>query len=309
MRNVVSGISDGRPAGLIIALLLTFTWTSCDGGDEAGSGDLSQVESDAEPVDEWPRADLSVESGGDGAMFDTGGTSGTFDMTGTWAEWEIGASITQAPLLGETRTQGVALMRWVVTQQGEKLSISQELCHLKLVSDTELATTVVPDLFIASVPLMEKTGTVTVKDTTHHFALDLTPELYGVALASPLDEPLPTTADDPRVIDQDGDGHPGMTVFITGVLDGAAYIVQRNLRSLEGAFVSTDRIEGLVNWTQDQNIIGSDNKILASNHPTSVTDPDPLKSPFIAIRIPEDKDCAWLRAHEQELFPVVKPGR
>lgn len=297
------GVAPARMGLHLGALLLAVVvWTSCDSSD-SGNRQADGEETKGEPGDarreDEPRMDLAWEMVG----FDGDGNFGTYQMEGTWAEWEVGASVTQAPLIGETRTLGVALMRWVVTQTGEDLSIRQELCHLRLVSDQPLANTVVPDLFIKSVPLMEKTGRVTLEGTDHHFIMDLTPELYGVALDSPLDELLPTTADDPRVIDQDGDGHPGMTVFITGVLDGAAYIVQRNLRSLDGVFVTPDRIEGLMDWTQDQSVLGSDNQILASTPATSVTDPDPTKSRFVAIRIPADKDCAWLRAHEEELFP------
>ena len=304
------------PRGMLmrrtLLVLTTLVWTSCGSGDGGNGQEVGPDDSTLETADTTTGDDAPVEpgsdvspDGGDRAADSGDILSGTFNMTGTWAEWEVGASITQVPVLGETHTLGVAVMRWVVTQEGETLAMRQELCGLTLLSDSDLATTVVPTSFITSVPVMDKTGTVALGDNGLHFTMDLTPELYGVTLEDPLSETLPTTVDDPRVFDQDNDGHPGMTVFITGILDCAAFVVQRNLRSLAGTFVNGDRIEGLMDWTQDQNILGSDNEILAANHPTSKTDPDASKSRFVVIRIPEDRDCAWLMAHQDELFPKL----
>ena len=41
-----------------------------------------------------------------------------------------------------------------------------------------------------------------------------TPTPVGVRLADPTHEPLPTDPDDPRLVDDDGDGRPGITVGI-----------------------------------------------------------------------------------------------
>jgi hypothetical protein len=291
---------------LNLLLLATLAWTACE--NSSGNADIGNGMEDA-PVasgDTLAGDDLGADQGGGADHSNGDGTSGRLpDMTGIWAQWEVGASITQVPVLGEVHTQGVAIMRWVVTQNGGTLAIQQELCTLLLISDSELAATIVPDAFIASVPLMDKTGSVEALGASFRFTMDLTPELFGVDLVDPLNDLLPTTADDPRVIDQDGDGHPGMTVFITGMMDGAAYVVQRNLRTLDGTFVSDDRIEGLVDWNQEQNVIDSDNEILAANPPSSITDPDPEKSPFVAVRIPEDWDCASLLARQDELFPQL----
>ncbi len=292
------------PKGLRMNLvvLAAVALVSCESGQ--GQADMSGQPQDlSADSSDFTEADWrGGETIGPLDRIETDG-SGTYDMTGTWAEWEVGASVTQVPVLGEARTLGVAIMRWEVVQTGQNLTMRQELCDLTLVSDTDLATTIVPDSFINSVPIMDKTGTVQDQEGTYRFTMDLTPELYGVVLSDPLNEALPTSADDSRLFDQDGDGHPGMTVFITGVLDGAAYLAQRNLRALDGTFVGTDRIEGLMDWTQDQNVIDSDNEILASNPPTSKTDPDPQRSRFVAVRIPPNRDCAWLLANQKELFP------
>ena len=38
--------------------------------------------------------------------------------------------------------------------------------------------------------------------------------------------PLPGEADDPRVVDADSDGNPGVTVQVRGLIDGEVYMVQ-----------------------------------------------------------------------------------
>ena len=79
-------------------------------------------------------------------------------------------------------------------------------------------------------------------------------ELWGLDLEDPVNDEFPSGPDDSRIIDSDGDGHPGATlVFGTNVCD--AYLFQRTSTIYSGSFVAFDRIEGTAVSTTEQVII------------------------------------------------------
>ena len=81
-------------------------------------------------------------------------------------------------------------------------------------------------------------------------------ELWGLSDDVGVDEPLPESAEDPRVADQDGDGQPGVTLTI-GNNFCDVHIVQRTRYRLSGELVSGHRIEGSL-WSEvDKNVLSA----------------------------------------------------
>jgi len=81
-------------------------------------------------------------------------------------------------------------------------------------------------------------------------------ELWGLNDDIGVDEPLPESPDDPHVVDQDGDGEPGVTLTV-GNNFCDVHIVQRTRYRLSGELVSGHRIEGTL-WSEvDKNILSA----------------------------------------------------
>lgn len=120
-------------------------------------------------------------------------------------------------------------------------------------------------------------------------------EVLGANLQRPDNESLPTVASDPRVLDQDGDGEPGVTISVRGLIDGEVFVAQKGWSELRPESVSVDRIAGRVIWRQMQTVLGASSRFLASG-PTTRPDPAPGANWFVAVRVPKGADCAAVNA-------------
>jgi hypothetical protein len=105
-------------------------------------------------------------------------------------------------------------------------------------------------------------------------------------------DPLPSDPDDPRVFDQDGDGNPGVTIRVEGIVSGDMYIVQRSWTRLEGALLGDGSFGGRLFFGNAQVVLDSTSPFLG-DPPSSR--PLPNLSWFRIARLPEDADCAKAR--------------
>jgi len=192
-------------------------------------------------------------------------------------------------------------------QDGTALVISHEVCVVVNESPPQVpTTTVIPQAYVDGLDSYTRAGTYTADDSgsfdyyaERHIALS---GLTG--LTDPETEDLPTSSDDPRVIDQDGDGHPGMTIRLEGFPSGELYIVQRDATELVGKAVDANTITGILTVSTEQVVLESMPVQLKELNPSAVVDPDPAKSYFTMVRLPTEADCAWLAEHYSELLPV-----
>jgi hypothetical protein len=132
-----------------------------------------------------------------------------------------------------------------------------------------------------------------------------TPTPVGIRLDDPAQESLPTDPADPRIVDDDGDGNPGVTVTIrvSDDLTGELYIARREIFAFEALLVAPDRLEGTVTDDSEQLVIGASDPIFASSDGEWVQNPDLAKSPIILVRVDEEWDCDRLAAERDALFP------
>lgn len=275
-----------------ILLGLLFACGASD-GEESGS-----------PADTFPDtrdgAGNEVVRSADMAMEDL---HSALNISGSWAQLQVVATIADAPLIGHVETLSIALVRWEIAQaKAGQLTIEQDACDLALTSENEFVQMVIPSAFVDSIVTYSKPGHLDVTVDPPQLDVPLHPEVHGAILADDLNDPMPDSADDPRVVDGDNDGQPGLTVYITGVVDGALYVVQRNMTSINGIVSAPDRMEGLLGFSQEQIVLGSDNSILRKNPPLSAVDPDPAKSYFISVRVPAKWQCDEIVSNRDELF-------
>jgi hypothetical protein len=131
-----------------------------------------------------------------------------------------------------------------------------------------------------------------------------TPTPVGIRLDDPANEQLPTDPNDPRIVDDDGDGNPGITVTIqvTPDLTGELYIARREIFAYEAAQVAPDRLEGSVTDDSEQLVIGASDPLFLADSDWRQY-PDPTKSPIILIRVDDTWGCEQLAAERDTLFP------
>lgn len=126
--------------------------------------------------------------------------------------------------------------------------------------------------------------------------------VLGADLADALREALPVEADDPRVRDPDLDGHPGVTVGVSGFVSGEVYLVQRLIRGLQGTLEPGGEMRGVVTGRSDQEVVGASNPIIRAFTPRFQQDPDPETSLLEWVPVEANTTCAQLIASETILF-------
>jgi len=145
---------------------------------------------------------------------------------------------------------------------------------------------------------------VEVTDGALSIRRDATPTPVGVRLDDPANESLPTDPDDPRIVDDDGDGQPGITVEIDAGagITGELYIARREIFSYDAVLTAPDVIEGAVIDNSEQLVIGaSESMFMTSANFEQVT--DAALNPIILKRVDPDWDCARLADERDNLFP------
>ncbi|MFC2105153.1 hypothetical protein ACFLS0_00095 [Candidatus Bipolaricaulota bacterium] len=225
------------------------------------------------------------------------------DLTGVWAMVQITSEIVKIPIVGNRTRTNTTHLRLIIEQSDDALSVLETNCGTDIDDGTMMVNTTIPDAFLLSLGVTERTARLELVSETDPSTGNAAPEcrivfpwntqVLGARLEDPDNEALPMDAADPRVFDQDNDGHPGMTVRvgIMGLINGEVYVVQRNRNRLTGKVISPGFIRGTIEWETEQVILGASSPFLASGGQGS-PDPDPERNFFLARRIDPLLDCA-----------------
>jgi hypothetical protein len=226
------------------------------------------------------------------------------DLEGTWAMVQLYPQIAILPFAGEVnRTSTV--VQWVdVVQEDTTLIMQDRYCFTVIDDETTLVSTVIPQTFMAALQPSPRTATLSERDGEIQFVQEPYTEVRGAHLGN-VNDALPTEPNDPRVVDQDADGHPGMTVSVNilGIIGGETYVVQRVRYALQGTLVTLNRIEGTIAWSDEQSVLEATNALLKANT-IGYPDPDPSRHIFIMLRLEGPLTCEWLGEHWRELFEL-----
>lgn len=132
-----------------------------------------------------------------------------------------------------------------------------------------------------------------------------TPTPVGVRLDDPATEALPTDPTDPRLVDDDGDGNPGITVLVRfdGGSEAQLFIARREIFEYDVTQRGPDELEGVVTDSSEQLVIGATNEALLATDAQWTQYPDLSRSPILLRRVTPDWDCERLRAERDRLFP------
>ncbi len=124
----------------------------------------------------------------------------------------------------------------------------------------------------------------------------------GWKWSSPSDT-LPTSAKDSRVFDQDSDGHPGVTMTVSGGgASAAVYFVQVQRDVLSGTVATNGDLVGTTVDTSDLAVIGSDNAAVAASSVSWVTDTNTADNSSRLVHLTTPLTCQELVAQTSTLF-------
>ena len=224
------------------------------------------------------------------------------DLTGRWAQVVVHRSLSAIPVVGEVASVTTTRLLVTMQQDGSSVRATAKVCDMRIIG-SKMVRTSIPAAMIRSMP--ERSWETTLSRSVA--GTKLAPwsrwDVLGATLQRPAEEPLPTRTDDPHVHDQDGDGHPGVTIAVRGLIDGEVYVTQKGWSELRPESVTQDRIAGGVVWRQMQTVLGASSRFLSAG-PVTRPDPAPDANWFVAVRLDASADCATVNA-----LPAVRLRR
>lgn len=205
----------------------------------------------------------------------------TASLTGTWVlatDWSTCVEIPDLP----TELRTYKLVRVKMVQDNLRLTETREVCS---VTNTALLgqVTVFPDPLIATFAVQTVTSTLFGSGVGAGYAAGWDQQILGAQFGDPLAEPMPTSAADPRVVDQEKDGNPGATLEVGKLCK--AYVVSRALSALSGTVVGAGRIEGRGWHETSQAFLGGSSAFCSQAFPTPANQ---ASSFFVMQRVDKD---------------------
>jgi hypothetical protein len=187
-------------------------------------------------------------------------------------------------------------------EDGDVVNVNATICDIDLIngeSGLGPVQIVVPDAFVNSLNPSQIVYHLTQDGTNVLITHEKLIEIRGANFIDPANDPMPEDATDLRVYDQDGDGHPGMTIIATGVISGEMYTVQRTTSAINGYITSSDTFDGMVVWSDEQVVLEAENSVLEG---AMLTTPHLEDSKFYTTRIDSNSDCQYVIDNKDILF-------
>ncbi|TVQ97972.1 MAG: hypothetical protein EA398_13850 [Deltaproteobacteria bacterium] len=223
------------------------------------------------------------------------------NLSGRWAQQQVTTSVTRVPVVGEVRSRTETLLILDIAQRGANLTVTAEVCTIAIRNRPNMVRTIIPEEFVRSLGRTTRTARLTPQPSGVRYEQPRFVEVIGARLGDPEREGLPQDASDPRVVDQDGTGAPGVTVRIGGVVSGDVYVVQRGWNRLWSTTLSEETFDGVVEWDNEQVVLGASNAFIRRDAPAS-PDPSPANNFFRTTRVAPDADCRWVERNTSTLF-------
>lgn len=223
------------------------------------------------------------------------------DLSGRWAQLIHQTSLSNPAIIGEVTTVTRTYAVVDLDQDGEFVSMTPEVCDISVETSSRGVRTEIPREFVDAVDRSSREGRIRMNDDGVMIVFPRRYSVLGAELSDMEGETLPDDADDLRVRDADGDGNPGVTVRIRGIVRGEIYLVQRAWSHLLALDVRRDTIAGNVQW-------GEESEILRATSPFLRMQPDTQphfaqhQNYFRMVRVDDDFSCRDLRRAEATLF-------
>jgi hypothetical protein len=301
-----AGAGPGLLAGLLAGLLGAAPGCTAP---EPPMGDFPLLERD-----DGGGEDALLDGGDDGGLQADGAPAGPLTPDGTWVLWT--ETVTCVKVLG-IELNGVAEQLSLVSLEergGGVVAHRYRPCHIAQSPIVGLAT-VIPDRLTEAVPEQTWLALLDGTEAGAGYQSQTYIELWAVRLDDPEQEPLPVSADDPRVYDMDQDGHPGGTLVLGNDLC-RMYVIQRAMKRWKGRVTSAVRVEGGGRNSSEQVLLEATNAFCASAYLVRHLEPlnrfalQRVDGRHGAPDLDTDQDgqisCAEVRAHGLASFGPAK---
>lgn len=249
-----------------------------------------------------PEPYYDEELGIEGVPVDEGALAGTFALKTRTLTLE------EAPVFGEVEGGGTNL-RLVTRGYDAAEGVYRQESVLCGGENYEVAglTQTIPDDTWPKVP-RSVLEVVELEHTTGRYVSTGHLQLWGLKdLPEPFDTPLPSTLEEAesephasRIYDMEGDGHPGVTILVEGLVNGEVYGIQRKTVELEGVTLGPDEAVGFAVLAKESLQLGADNDLLQTGGGSSRPFPDPKESWFEELRLDDDAGCDEVLAAEAD---------
>jgi hypothetical protein len=232
------------------------------------------------------------------AVLFSGVGSAESDPSGTYVFISQSRSVTKLPVVKDyvALTRSVAVVE--LRSDGKRLIGSGPLCSVELAGSSSMVRMELPAAFQRSLPPVRIDATLKKQGSSVRFEQAPQTVVVGARLRDPIREKLPESADDARVVDQDRDGRPGVTVRVHGIVSGEVFVVQRSTSQLRG--VQDEKgFSGQVIFQNEQSVLGATSPFLKGNR---ASEPTREGSWFRLERLQKGQKCDAAQARARTIF-------
>lgn len=238
-------------------------------------------------------------------------------LSGTFAVKSTSATLVRIPVPGiEDQMGGGVNYRWVnrVWDEAEQHYVQESRLCGGLNFEVAGVTTGAPASTYRAVPPSTQ-EVVTVDHALGTYLVEGHVQLWGIELPDPLSDSMPLNAEEAaeaphvdRIYDMDEDGHDGITLFVSGIVSGQVWAVQRKSATFEGVLQPGGRTVGILETGYETVVLGDDIAIYDPDLGSSEAWPDPKESWFEEIPLPPGSDCDdVMRAAEDGALSRLRP--
>ncbi len=224
-------------------------------------------------------------------------------VAGRYAHYDI-VAYTEPLVLGAMRTLVITYGFTDLAVVDGQLTSTESFCHAEHKSNLPITTTVA-DAFTRAIKPSHTPVAITYERGQYRVWRPETPTALGIVLADP-NEPLPLDPNDPRIVDADADGKPGVTVHVKlgGLVPVEIYLVRREIFAYDLRWQADGRFVGVVHDRSEQLVVGASQAALAAPR-RPVQESDLAKSPVLLVPVGSSYDCERLMQERDRLFPPV----
>ncbi|MBM4375858.1 MAG: hypothetical protein FJ095_12295 [Deltaproteobacteria bacterium] len=221
----------------------------------------------------------------------------TGPLAGRWAFLQVTTSAAEIPVIGKVYATTSAVSIHKLKHKGNRLRGKGRICRIDLDSGSPLVKTAMPEALLASLPAPRIDAQVQEDGGAWRFSQARQTIVLGAKLDAPTTDALPRLLGDPRIIDQDGDGAPAVTIRVSGIVSGELRVVQRSWTELSGRGASSERIEGSLAFGTEQVILDATSSMLKTAPPQA---PEPSRSYFRLVKLSKGASCSDALAATRE---------
>lgn len=179
------------------------------------------------------------------------------DLKGTWdvqyrstTEWTL-------PVIGKTRQQIRVSSHWSIKQEGLGFTVNESICSLEFHHSSPLLKFSFNEKLAQHLSGQQYTGRLRRGDAGWFIQTDSKTRHSGYVAGKTLERELETIPETDWV-DADGDGFPGLTIRLQGVVQGDLTALQRDTIRFEGKWnPSPPSVEGVVDWRWTRRLLAS----------------------------------------------------